>query len=252
MKLILALGTLAVASVTPLAAQTIVTQWNFNSILGDANVSTGVLTPAIGAGTATLIGGTTGTFASGTASGGSSDTNTTDNSGWNLTTFPASATASGTAGAQFAVSTAGITSSAFESLTFSFDQRLSNTAANTWNVDYSTNGGTSWTLAQQFTFTPAATGTGDVWYNNRSVTLTGSELFNNANLVFRIVSAFDPVTGNYLAARSTSSYGTAGTARLDMVTLSATAATVIPEPASFAGLVGLVGLGFAASRRRRA
>lgn len=251
MKKLIALGLATASLVASASASSIVTQWDFNSNPGDANAATGTLVPAIGSGTASLIGGTTSTFASGTASGGSTDTNTTDNSGWNLTTFPASGVGSGTAGAQFAISTVGYTASAYESFSFSFDQRLSNTAANTWNVEFSTDAGSSWSLGQQFTFTPAATGTGDVWYNNRSVTLSGSELFDNANVVFRIVAAFDPVAGNYLAARSTSTYGAAGTARFDMVTLTANP-SAIPEPSSFAALAGLAGLGLAASRRRRA
>src|SRR4051794_20751718 len=83
----------------------VIAQWNFNSTTNDATVGTGTTTPAVGTGTATNIGGTTATFVSGSPG----DPNTTDNSGWNLTSFPVQGTGSGTAGAQFAVSTAGQT-----------------------------------------------------------------------------------------------------------------------------------------------
>jgi hypothetical protein len=99
-----------------------------------------------------------------------------------------------------------------------FDQRLSNTANNTYVAQYTTNG-TDWIDAQTFTFTPAATGTGDTWYKNRTVDLTSiPALDNNANAAFRVVSAFDPTSGNYLAATSTSTYA-ALPVRLDLIWL---------------------------------
>ncbi|MBK9290218.1 MAG: T9SS type A sorting domain-containing protein [Bacteroidetes bacterium] len=212
-------------------AQTVITRWNFNGPASD-QVPGGPdsPSPAIGNGIASLVGGTTATFASGTASGGSSDPETTTppNYGWNTTNYPAQGTAPKSAGAQFRVSTLG-----YDNIQFVFDQRLSNTAANTWVVQYTTDVTASspvWVDAQTFTFEPQATGTGDTWYNQRTVNLAGvAALNNNPNAAFRVVSDFDPTTGEYRAARSTSSYGTGGTSRFDMVTVLGTAATSLSE-----------------------
>jgi hypothetical protein len=203
----------------PASAQTAVTitQWTFES----SN-----LTPAVGAGTASYAGGTT---LSGFNSGNPSGTSTV---AWNVTTYPAQGTNSKTAGVQFAVSTVG-----YEDITVTYAHRHSNTSANTSVVRYSTDGGATFTDAQTFTFTPAATGTGDTWYQ-RSVDLSAiTALDNNANVIIRIVSAFDPGTNTqYLASRSTSSYGTTSTWRFDDVTMKgvaiATAPTITTHPAS--------------------
>lgn len=224
------------------AQASVITQWNFNSG-ADNDTATGTLTPAIGGGVASTVGGSTGTFASGDASGGSTDPNVGDDSAWNLTTWAAQGTGNKSRGAQFSVSTVGYTG-----VTVSFDQRLSNTAANTWRFQYSIDG-TNFVDGTQFTFTPAPTGTGDVWYNNRSVDLSAiAGVANNANFAFRIVAEFDPTLGNaYVAARSTSSYGTTGTSRFDMVTVSGI--TAVPEPASVT-VLSLVFAGVAYRQRR--
>ncbi len=198
--------------------------WDFNSTVNDATVTTGVSTPAIGTGSYENIGGTTNTFATGYAS----DLNLTDNSGVNLTTWPAQSTLPKTAGAQFNVSTVG-----FNRINFEFWQRLSNTAANTWVVQYtldntgvSTGGIVTWTDAQTYTFTPQPTGTGDTWYF-RSVDFSAvSGLNNNVNAAFRVVSNYDPISGTYLSARSTSVYGTTGTSRFDLARISESKASV--------------------------
>ena len=190
----------AVFAFTTANAQTTITEWNFTA---------DVATPNVGTGTITLIGGTTNTFASGS---GSSDPDTTTNRAYNTSTYAALGTENKQRGIQVSVSTVG-----YQGISLVFDQRLSNTANNTYVVQYTTNG-TDWTDAQTFTFAPAATGTGDMWYNQRAVNLSSiSAMNNNANAAFRIVSAFDPTSGNYLAARSTSTYGTSGTVRYDNV-----------------------------------
>jgi hypothetical protein len=133
LRLILALTTLALliasAFVAPhraAATTTIITQWTFNSPTPDGNTATGTTDPAIGSGTASLVGGTTATFASGDAGTGSSDPATGDDSAWNTTTYAPQGTQDRQRGAQFAVSTVG-----YQNIRFSFDLRHSNTAANT-------------------------------------------------------------------------------------------------------------------------
>jgi len=206
---------------TGLNAQDLITRWNFNGPAAD-QIPGGAESPSTqnGVGVAALTGGTTATFASGVASGGSSDPETTSppNYGWNSSTYPAQGTLPKTAGVQFHVSTLG-----YEHISFVFDQRLSNTAANTWMMQYCTDVNAStpeWIDGQLFTVVPQPTGTGDTWFNQRTVDLTAiSALNNNANAGFRVVSDFDPTAGAYLAARSTSSYGPAGTSRFDMVSI---------------------------------
>ena len=201
--------------------QITLTQWNFNGASA-TTVPGGTTspTPVVGAGTAELVGGLTATFASGISSGGSSDPVITvpENYGWNVTGFAALGAESKQRGVQFDVSTIG-----YQGITFRFDQRLSNTANNTYVVQYTTDrtaGTPVWVDAQTFTFTPAATATGDVWYNLRTVDLSAvTALDNNANAAFRVVSAFDPGIGNYLAATAGSTYSTTGTNRFDMVTV---------------------------------
>ena len=55
--------TLSFFAVVASSQAAILTQWNFNSTTSDANTSTGTTLPAIGTGTASLVGGVTATFA---------------------------------------------------------------------------------------------------------------------------------------------------------------------------------------------
>ena len=95
LKKTFALAVVAFATVAPAQALTL-TQWNFNSVPADTSAATGTLIAAIGAGTASLLGGTTNTFASGDANGGSTDPVTapsgSNDSGWNTSTYAAQGT----------------------------------------------------------------------------------------------------------------------------------------------------------------
>lgn len=191
-------------------AQSNVIFWDFNSPTDDASTATGVTTPVSGTGTISNIGGVTNTF----ATGNNNDPNATDNSGYQSTGYPAQGTTPKTAGVELAVNTTG-----FNNLVFEFYQRLSNAAANTWVVQYTediTAGTVVWVDVQTFTFEPQDTGTGDTWYF-RSVDLTAFTGLNNNPLAgFRIVSDFDPILGEYDAARLSSAYS-GGTSRFDLV-----------------------------------
>lgn len=202
-------------------------RWNFNGT--DATTVPGGPTspaPAEGSGSALLVGGTTATFASGNSSTGTLETETTNppNFGWNTSNYPAPGTGNKTAGVEYRVNTTG-----YQGIIFTMEQRLSNSAANTYVVQY-TNNWTAvaplWVDAQVFSVVPAATGTGDTWYNFRTVDLSSNtELDDNPNVAFRVVSAYDPGAGDYLAARSTSTYagGASGTVRYDSVKITANA-----------------------------
>jgi MYXO-CTERM domain-containing protein len=216
-------STLAVAFAAALGSSAladVITQWNFEAQTFNASTGTGL---------ASLVGGTTSTFATGFGGTGTFALNTS--------TYAVQGTGDRTRGVQFSGSTAG-----YDSITLTWNERHSNTSANTVAVFASVDG-TNWTEVQVFTFTPAASGTGDTWYQ-RSVSLSAAYA-NAANFGFRVLAAFNPGTSGYLASRSTSVYGTASTLRFDDVTISG---NVVPAPGA-AALVGLAGL---ISRRRRA
>lgn len=221
----------ALAFTTVSFGQATIAKWNFNGT-SDTTVPGGATAPTVseGAGTASLVGGATATFATGNSSTGTTETETTapPNYGWNTTGYPAPGVGSKTAGVQFNVSTVGQAG-----ITFTFENRHSNGAANTLVLQYTTNsaaGSPVWTDAQTFTFTPAATGTGDTWYNARSFDFSNvTALDNNPNVAFRVVSAFAPGTGDYLASRSTNTYAApGGTLRYDQVRI--TSATTLSVP----------------------
>jgi hypothetical protein len=129
MKTSLALSLTAVCALAlsaPVRAQ-VFAQWDFNSNPGDAATGTGILTPSIGAGSLTLVGGTTSTFASGAANGGSTDPNTTDDSGLNVTTFAAQGAENKARGVQFNVSTVGV-----QDISVSWDNATAIPRLSTW------------------------------------------------------------------------------------------------------------------------
>lgn len=204
-------------------------QWNFNSTPPDAATGTGTVTPAIGSGTASLLGGVTSpSFNNGA---GSSDM-AADNSGWQTTGYKAAGIGDKTAGVQFKLSTVG-----YKDIVFSYDLRHSNTSSRYEQLQYSLNG-TTFVDAVVFDGNK-----GDTWFNARSFDLSSiAGANNNADLTFRVLATFAPATSNYAASDATKTYAAAGTWRFDMVTVSGVSA--VPEPDSwlmlFAGL-GLLG-----------
>lgn len=207
-RLAAVLSTLALVGPLPSAfGQGIVTQWNFNG------ATDGTLTPSVGAGTASLIGGTTAAFASGVSDSGSTDTSSSTappNFGWGVGTYPAASVGSGTAGARYDVSTAGNSN-----LVVRFDLRHTSTVSRFFRLDYTTDG---------TNFTPSTVFSGNLgantWYNNRTVDLSDiGAANNNANFGVRVVSIFEPGQISYVG--TSAGYTTAGISRFDMVTVTA-------------------------------
>ena len=200
--------------------QSLVTHWDFNSLLNDANAATGTNIPVSGLGSFDVVGGATSSYATGyTGTVTPTEANTTDNSGFNASGWPTQGTGSKTRGVQINANSTG-----FSRIGISFWQRLSNTAPNTWVLQYTldhtgaTTGGTAvWVDTTVFTFVPQATGTGDTWYYRTASFAANTNFNNKPNLAFRVVAAFDPTAGTYLAARSTSTFSTTGTSRFDLV-----------------------------------
>ena len=201
MKKIYTLLLLALISIT-VNAQTVITQWDFDNI-----VPATAMLPTTGAGTFTLIGGvepnadaTTGFMPAG---------NPTTGKAYSIKTFPLPATATGTAGFQFKVSTAGIT----DVINVRFDPRGSNTGSKWQQYEYTTDGtnyivlsNNGGLLTNSFTASPM-------------VTLTfPASCSDKANFGFRIVSIFAAGGSDYAAVGATSTYAPAGTWRLDNVT----------------------------------
>ncbi|MBD2702074.1 lamin tail domain-containing protein [Spirosoma sp. BT702] len=192
-------------------AQTTITQWNFNSVPSDVSNSTGTTTPSTGTGSLSTVGGTTGSFANGS---GSSDPAASDNTGYGVANFPSATQNNKTAGIEFRVATTG-----FQSLTVSWDQRFSNTAVNRARLQYSTDGGTSYTDVTP----PFSATAGDQFYNNNQYDLSSiTAIDNRTDVRFRIVAEFSvPAVSptSYTAANPGSTYATSGNWRFDMVTV---------------------------------
>jgi hypothetical protein len=198
----------------------IIAQWNFNSTPPDGSTGTGITSPSVGSGTASLVGGATATFATGDSSLDSAGS--TDNSGWNTSTYPAQGAANKTRGVQFNASTVGR-----QNIVVSWSSQCSNTGSKYTRLQYTTNG----TDFIDFPTTVINTTTFAAKTNSLAG-IPGVE--NNPNFAFRILAEFESTAintanANYVAANSpTSSYGTAGTVRYDMVTVSGVAITAPP------------------------
>jgi PKD repeat protein len=197
------------------AQPTVITQWDFNN---------DDLIPTIGNGTAVNIGGTTYSFAAGVT--GNPDR------GWNTSTYPEQETNSGTAGVMFMVSTLG-----YNNIVVEYQHRSSGTGSRWSQIEYTLNGGSSWTV---LTDNDGGLSPHDTYYPHLFNFSSISGANNNPNFGIRIVSIFSPQAFNQNATLSyganeaymranvqatyppepgvgTGNYGTGGTWRFDDV-----------------------------------
>jgi hypothetical protein len=226
----------------------VVTEWTFEG---------SVSTPSTGTGTASLIGGTTATFATGNGGG----------SGWNTTTYAAQGAGSGTRGVEFLVSTAG-----YEDITVEYDHRASGTSSRWSTLQYTLNGGGSWT---DFDNNDGGLSPHDTFYSFTFDLSSIAGADNNSGFGIRILSIFSPEAFDqnasladfaantaYMRANAqavytagggtgTGDYGTAGTWRFDNVSINGTAIAAVPEASSFLfGGLALCAAGAPALSRR--
>jgi endonuclease/exonuclease/phosphatase family metal-dependent hydrolase len=207
-------ATLTVISTAP----NIIAQWNFNSVTPDNSISTGTTAPSFGSGTASLVGGATATFATGDTNRDAVGTN--DNSGWNSATYPAQGAGNKTRGVQFGVSTVGR-----QNISIAWSSQSSNTGSKYGRLQYSTNGTDFADFPVAFT-----NGTSFTAKTNSLASFAGVD--DNSNFAIRLVAelestALNDANTNYAAATT---YGTMGTMRYDMVTISGTAITTTNSP----------------------
>jgi hypothetical protein len=208
----------------PLTNLSVIAQWNFNSSPPDASAATGSLLPSVGSGSLTWVGGVTTNF----FGGGGFDAAVSDNTALGLANYPPISASNKTAGARFAVSTAGK-----QHVVIRWDQRVSNTGSKYCRLQYTTNG-TAFIDAS----TSVAVGTPAVFEakTNNLAGLPGVD--NNPNFAFRLVTEWEiTATGagspSYAAAQSTSTYAGSGTVRYDWVTVFAE--PLVPNPISSLG-----------------
>lgn len=193
-------------------AQTPITQWNFNA----ENV-----TPNLGTGTLTLIGGTAESYAT-----GNDITPDTTDKALNITTFPAQGTAAGTAGISAMVSTNG-----YNNIIVTYDRKGSNTASRWEQFEYTIDGSNWVSLGNNNGLTTNVPG-GTLWPTTTyNLPATAN---NNPNFGLRMVSIFQPSTTAYQPIGTT--YGVNGTWRFDNLTVSGTAITAGVKESAIAGL----------------
>lgn len=219
---------LAAASIVGAVQADVIVRWNFNGA-STTTVPGGATAPSteVGTGTAALLNISSPGFNSGISNGGSSDPITTSppNYGWQTTPYAAQGAGTGTYGVTFAASTVG-----YQNIVVHFDTRHSNTSSRWVRFDYSTNGGSTWTLGSAAAGTIYKGGSGDTWFKDRQANLAGdSAVNNNPNFQYRMVTIYGPTeTENpsfddnatytqYAPSNSASTYANTGTLRWDYV-----------------------------------
>ena len=215
------LGT-SVSRIPYVALSNVITQWNFNE---------SSTAPSSGTGTAQETGGTvvkpyvSGSPTDPLGAGG------VGNFAWTLQSWLGGSTE--TAGVQFNVSTVGK-----GSIVVSWDAYPSNTGPKYYRLLYTTDASAVSPVWVAYNATGSGTESGlyvnpagGSWTIQNQADLSGvPALQNNPNAAFRLVSAHAPGTSAYAAANSTSTAGSTGTLRFDMVTVSGVASVFNNPP----------------------
>jgi hypothetical protein len=201
------------------ATADIIAQWNFNSVTPDSDTGTGTNRPSVGVGTATLVGGTTATYAAGSTN---DPATSTDDSGWNTSHYPGQGTGNKTAGVQFNVSTLG-----YSNIVVRWDHKVSSSATKFCRLQYSTDGANFNDHSSHITANVVSS-TGSYYEAQTNSLAAISGVNNNYDFAFRIVSEFEDTaigagSANYVTTFGTNSYSTSGTVRFDLVTVTGTA-----------------------------
>ena len=149
---------------------------------------------------------------------------------------------------QFTTSTTG-----YENISVSWDQTGSSTGPTAFKLAYSTNG-TSFTDFASYSVV-LSTGTNIIFSDlttgsSWSATKTATNTTQSYNL--SAISSLNSITGVYFRLITTSSPAAGGTNRVDNFTITGTAvAAAVPEPSTYAAIIGAVALVGAAVHRRR-
>jgi len=204
----------------------VLAQWDFNQYAASGSLTNPVASTGIGSASGIGLGGSiplTGSISNLGGGNLSSDPNQAG-AAWNTTNYATQGQRSGQTGIQFLVSTLGVDTGP----TISFDVRGSITASRFIQLLYTLDG-TSFAAANVPNGGIYEIQGGAVFNNRVSFDLSGiAGAGNNANFGFRIVSVFAPGTNQYSAIAPGSTYGTTGTLRYDMVTVT------IPSPGALA------------------
>ena len=219
------LATTAFAAFALPAQAVTVVQWDFESAIAPAaSTSWTNIAPSTGSGNASTVHAATATFS--TPAGNGSAKSVASNT-WSVGDYW-----------QFNFSTSG-----FTGVSVTFDQAGSNTGPRDFTFAYSSNGGTSFTnfANYQVALSTWSAGTPMAGFSYTMDLSAIPALNNNANVVVRLVDASTTsINGGTVA--------TAGTNRVDNFTVMA---AVVPEPGTYALLLGGLGaIGFVARRRR--
>ncbi|MEO8769404.1 MAG: YDG domain-containing protein [Ferruginibacter sp.] len=211
-------------------------KWTYEPLQG----ATATPTPNVGTGSSSLVGSMTGPGTATGMNGTGCGAQVTGQNAWAIATAAPGAT-NQSSGAQFNTSTVG-----HYNIRFSWDQRSSNTSANTERLQYTTNG-TTW---NDFTMTAGNTtfclgsinngrfennATGDS-YRRISVDMSSiTSINNNANFGVRVVAAYYQATGQFRQTLTPATVATAGTWRFDNVYFAADIAPVGSTAAVLSG-----------------
>lgn len=211
-------------SIAGAANAVVLTSWNFESttVSGTAMQNVGGISASTGTGTASGHHASASTVYSTPVGNGSSKS--LSSNFWTVGDYY-----------QFTTSTTG-----FKNLTLDFDQAGSNTGPRDFKISYSTNGTTFTDLAGGGYSVPSGS------FSSGSVNPAFAKSFNLSSLTAlnNAASIYIRIVDTSTTSINGGSVGTAGTGRVDNVTISAQA---VPEPTTMA----VLGLGAAAMLRRR-